>query len=137
MPPGVPVAVTKRTTSVIRPAALLAGSPAVFPAEAQVYKDYGMWHETWGFGPMLFGVLMMIIFWAAIFALAALLVRWIAGWGTQREQPPLKSSAVEILEERFAAEKSISRNSRTGVACSPARPTSNAQLEVRIGERGL
>ncbi len=102
MPPGVPVVVTKRTTSVIRPAALLAGIPAVLPAEAQVYKDYGMWHETWGFGPMLFGVLMMILFWAAIFALAALLVRWIAGWGTQREQPPLKSSAVEILEERFA-----------------------------------
>lgn len=70
------------------------------PAEAQVYRD-GMEH-MWGWGPMLFGGLMMILFWAAVVALVVLLVRWLAGLGPAREQRPYKSSAIEILEERFA-----------------------------------
>ena len=73
---------------------------AALPAEAQVYRD-GMWHG-WGWGPMLFGGLMMVLFWAAVITLVVLLVRWLAGPGTTREQRPYKSSAIEILEERFA-----------------------------------
>lgn len=71
------------------------------PVEAQVYRD-GMWHNTWGWGPMLLGGLMMILFWAAVITLVVLLVRWLVGLGTTREQRPYRSSAIEILEERFA-----------------------------------
>lgn len=73
---------------------------SAMPAAAQVYRD-GMWHG-WSWGPMLLGGLMMILFWAAVITLVVLLVRWLAGLGTTREQRPYKSSAVEILEERFA-----------------------------------
>lgn len=73
---------------------------SAMPAAAQVYRD-GMWHG-WGWGPMLFGGLMMVLFWAAVITLVVLLVRWLAGPGTTREQRPYKSSAIEILEERFA-----------------------------------
>lgn len=73
---------------------------AALPAEAQVYRD-GMWY-SWGWGPMLLGGLMMVLFWAAVITLVVLLVRWLAGLGTTREQRPYKSSAIEVLEERFA-----------------------------------
>ena len=73
----------------------------VLPAEAQVYRE-GIWHYTWGWGPMLLGGLMMVLFWAAVITLVVLLVRWLAGLGTTREQRPYKSTAIEILEERFA-----------------------------------
>lgn len=79
------------------------GSLAAFPVEAQFDRDgVVLWHGTWGWGPMFFGALMMILFWAAVIALAVLLVRWLAGMASAREQRPLRSSALEILEERFA-----------------------------------
>ena len=71
------------------------------PVEAQVYRD-GMWHNSWGWGPMLLGGLMMVLFWAAVITLVVLLVRWLVGVGTTREQRHYRSSAIEILEERFA-----------------------------------
>jgi len=84
-----------------RQAALLlapwAGSVAL-PAEAQVYRE-GVWY-VWGWGPMLLGALLMIVFWTAVITLVVLLVRWLVG--TPREQSPSKPSAIEILEERFA-----------------------------------
>ncbi len=84
-----------------RQAALLlapwAGSVAL-PAEAQVYRE-GVWY-VWGWGPMLLGALLMIVFWTAVITLVVLLVRWLVG--TPREQHSSKPSAIEILEERFA-----------------------------------
>jgi len=67
-------------------------------AEAQVYRE-GVWY-AWGWGPMLLGALLMIVFWTAVITLVVLLVRWLVG--TPREQHSSKPSAIEILEERFA-----------------------------------
>lgn len=73
------------------------------PADAQVYRDgMGMWHGTWGWGAMFLGGLMMILFWAAVITLVVLLVRWLSGAGIAREQRPARSTAIDILEERFA-----------------------------------
>ncbi len=88
-----------------RPAAqmssMLAASLAASPVAAQVYGDgVGMWHGTWGWGHMVVGGLMMLLFWAAVIALIVLIVRWLSG--SAREQRPPDRSALEILEERFA-----------------------------------
>lgn len=77
-------------------AACLAASPVA----AQGYEDMGMWHGTWGWGHMLVGGLMSVLFWAAVIALVVLLVRWLAGSADQRR--PANASALEILEQRFA-----------------------------------
>lgn len=89
-----------------RPAArmsgvVLAASLAASPIAAQIYGDgVGMWHGTWGWGHMMAGGLMMLLFWAAVITLIVLIVRWLSG--TAREQRPASRSALEILDERFA-----------------------------------
>ena len=59
-----------------------------------------MWHGTWGWGHMVVGGLMMLLFWAAVIALIVLIVRWLSG--APRGQRAPSRSALEILEERFA-----------------------------------
>jgi putative membrane protein len=64
-----------------------------------------MWDGMWdgGYGHMFFGGISMIIFWAAIVALVALSVRWVAtGVQTNAAPPPGASTPKQILEERFA-----------------------------------
>jgi putative membrane protein len=53
-----------------------------FQAQAQDYADRpGYWHYggDWGWGHMLFGSLMMILFWGGIIVLIVLAVRWLGG----------------------------------------------------------
>ncbi|PJK30341.1 hypothetical protein CVT23_07355 [Minwuia thermotolerans] len=67
-------------------------------------QGYTHGHGDWGWGHMLFGGIMMVLFWGGVIALIILLVRWLgsshgqsfAGGNGQR------SSARHILDERFA-----------------------------------
>jgi putative membrane protein len=75
---------------------------AASPAFAQYYGDHGMWWgHGWGFGGMMFGGLLMIVFWGSIIVLAVLAVRWIAGSGSERQAPP-RQNPLDVLKERFA-----------------------------------
>ena len=83
---------------------LLAGLSVAFPALAQRYDEVpGFWHPAWGWGHMLFGGLMMIIFWGAIAVLIVLLARWLG----RSDAPDVATSSrhptpLEILQERYA-----------------------------------
>jgi putative membrane protein len=87
----------------IRVAAALGFAPSVAaPASAQLYEDrFGMWHGGWGWGHMAVGGFLMVLFWAAVIALAVMLVRGLAGGG-RRDDLPSRSTALDVLEERFA-----------------------------------
>jgi putative membrane protein len=74
-------------------------------AHAQYYGgDYPhMWGGGWGWGGMILGPLIMILFVAATIAVVVLLVRWIGGGSTPSVPPPATGkSALDILKERFA-----------------------------------
>jgi len=92
---------SKHTTVLATPAILTA-----FPALAQSPADRpGYWHPgwDWGWGHMIFGSLMMILFWGAIIFVIVLAVRWWGGGpsrGTGQERSGKR--ALDILEERFA-----------------------------------
>ena len=92
-------------------AALLRGLPAVvaicaiaLPALAQAPADRpGYWHPDWGWGHMIFGSLMMILFWGGIILLIILAVRWIGGGPSgEHASPAARKTPVDILQERFA-----------------------------------
>ncbi len=76
------------------------------PALAQTPVDRAAyWHPgwDWGWGHMIFGSLMMILFWGGIILAIVVAVRWIGrnpshGAGSV---PPGKR-ALDILQERFA-----------------------------------
>lgn len=74
------------------------------PAMAQTAggrPDY--WHYGWSWGHMVFGSLMMILFWGVIVVAIVLAVRWL-GSGSSQATPSatLRNKALDILEERFA-----------------------------------
>jgi putative membrane protein len=72
-------------------------------ATAQADNWGGGWHDGWGWGHMLFGSFMMLLFWGGLVILLVLAVRWI-GAGSPRgsdERVP-ESRALGLLEERFA-----------------------------------
>lgn len=85
--------------------ALPAGlSPAWFPfaAVAQDYGDRGpLWAHGWGWewGHMLFGSIMMVLFWGGLILVVVLAVRWL---GAGAGRAPGRKGSLEILEERFA-----------------------------------
>ncbi len=56
-----------------------------------------MWDHGWG--GMIFGPLMMIVFIALTVAVVVLVVRWLGGGPAQGSRP---KAALEILDERFA-----------------------------------
>lgn len=65
--------------------------------------------EQWGYMPwygMIFGPIVMIAVLAAAVAVVVIIVRWLAGGSSAGPTPPAehrsKSTALEILEERFA-----------------------------------
>ncbi len=59
-----------------------------------------MWGHGWG--GMIFGPLMMIVFIALTVAVVVLVVRWLGGAGGGPAQGSKPKAALEILEERFA-----------------------------------
>jgi len=67
-------------------------------AQGPADRDW-MWHPAWGWGHMMFGGLMMIVFWGSLIVLVVLLVRWLSGGGGALQS---RSSALQILQERFA-----------------------------------
>ena len=91
---------------IIRKCLAVAIAPAMFwpaIASAQMNERSGeYWHADWGWGHMVFGSFMMVIFWALVIAAAVLVVRSISGRPhSGRDQLP-RISALEILRERYA-----------------------------------
>lgn len=73
------------------------------PALAQFSTDRDWWHPAWGWGHMMFGGVMMIVFWGGIILLVVLLVRWAGGSGdVGRFGAHSRHTPLEILKERFA-----------------------------------
>lgn len=81
------------------PAALIS-----IPAFAQTQADRpDYWHYGWGWGHMIFGSVMMIVFWGGIILAIVLAIRWLGGGSGQRAEPqPRTKAALDILHERFA-----------------------------------
>lgn len=73
------------------------------PAQAQGLDGRDWWHPAWGWGHMMFGGLMMIVFWGGVILLIALLFRWIGGGRDDgRHGTSSRLTALDILKERFA-----------------------------------
>ena len=72
------------------------------PAVAQTYGDHPHMGD-WGWGGMIFGLIMMIVFIAVAVVVVVLLVRWLGGpgHGGALHSAPGKMS-LDILKERFA-----------------------------------
>ncbi len=84
-------------------AALLAALSVPMLAWADQVGEAGSGHgQMWGhgWGGMIFGSLMMIVFIALIVGVVVLVVRWLGGGGPAQGSKP--KAALEILEERFA-----------------------------------
>ncbi len=94
--------------------AVLAALPAqvftALPAQAQAAAqrpEYWQPDWDWGWGHMIYGSVMMIVFWAGIILLIVLAFRWLGGGRRQEtgqgtQAPPPGTRALEILQERFA-----------------------------------
>ncbi len=86
--------------------ALLIAVPATalmtVPAVAQTYGDHP-YMGAWGWGGMILGPIMMIVFIAVAVVVVVLLVRWLGGpgHGGVLHSPPGKTP-LDILKERFA-----------------------------------
>ncbi len=80
--------------SVLQPLPGLAQGPVDRP-------DY--WHWGWGWSHMIFGSLMMILFWGGIVLVIVLAVRWLGGRSSHGPQPPaVHRTPLELLQERYA-----------------------------------
>ncbi len=76
---------------------------ASFQVHAQGYAERPGWHYDWGWGHMLFGSLMMVLFWGGIILVIVLLVRWIgSGSAGGAGAPSAGKTPLDILRERFA-----------------------------------
>ena len=79
---------------------------ASLPALAQTATDRpDYWHYgwEWGWGHMLFGSMMMILFWGGIIFVIVLATRWLGGRSSQDAAPTApRGSALDIVEQRFA-----------------------------------
>ncbi len=88
-------------TALAAPAAL-----ASLPALAQTPAGrVGYWHDgwDWGWGHMMFGGLMMVVFWSGIILLIVFTVRRLgSGPSHGAGLPPSGKRALDILQERFA-----------------------------------
>ncbi len=64
-----------------------------------------LWGQGFSWGWMLFGGLMMILFWGGIIALIVVAIRSLTGAGSSTANPTptnTNSSALRILKERYA-----------------------------------
>ena len=62
-----------------------------------------MWHSVDGMGWwMLWGGLMMVLFWGAIIALAVWAVQSLSGGSGRRTEGPSRMSPLDIAKERYA-----------------------------------
>lgn len=86
--------------------ALLAATAGLMPlsAQAQTYERSGWGHGwDWGWGGMMFGGVMMIVFWGGLIALIVLAVRSFGGGSAQGHAASASGkTARNILESRFA-----------------------------------
>jgi len=82
----------------------LGSALAALPAYAQTATNRpGYWHDDWGGGHMLFGGLMMTLFWGGIILVIFLVVRWMGGGSPHGSTAPTsRNKALGILQERFA-----------------------------------
>jgi len=90
----------KATLSAL-PASLVSLPVLAQPSDDR--QDY--WHHgwDWGWGHMIFGSLMMILFWGGVILAIILAVRWIGGGFYHGSSPSAeRKTPHEILEERFA-----------------------------------
>jgi len=83
---------------------MLAAALATLPALAQPAGRPDYWHYggAWGWGHMMFGGLMMVLFWGGLVLVIVLAVRWLS---QGRPGPGARLSsdrALEILKERYA-----------------------------------
>lgn len=71
-------------------------------AAAQNYEPY-MHYHGWGdgWGGMIFGPLMMIVFLAAVVVLVVVAIRWLAGAG-HPAAPAGRAGPLDVLKDRFA-----------------------------------
>ena len=83
-------------------AAALAALPAF--AQAPVERSGDCYHGwDWGWGHMMFGSLMMVLFWGAVIVVILLAVRWLAARDSQGAgSPGPGKTALDILHERLA-----------------------------------
>lgn len=84
----------------------LSGVIVSLPAHAQAAAERpGYWHYAgdWGWGHMIFGSVMMLLFWGVIIVGIVLVVRWLSsGPSHGTASAPAKNRPLEILQERFA-----------------------------------
>jgi putative membrane protein len=87
----------------------LVGLLLPLSALAQGYQDrHYMWEGGWGWGHMIFGSAMMIVFFGGIIVLVVLAVRWLGGSGSNsghgmgQDSGSGGPSAIDILRGRFA-----------------------------------
>ena len=86
---------------------LLAATVMSLPARAQPstgrpdYWHYG-WDWDWGWGHMLFGSLMMVLFWGAIIFVIVLVVRSLSGGTSGAAGRVTRKRPLDVLQERFA-----------------------------------
>lgn len=82
--------------------AVLVTALMAVPAVAQTYSDHPHM-GAWGWGGMVLGPIMMIVFLAVAVVVVVLLVRWLGGPGNggALHNPPGKTP-LDILNERFA-----------------------------------
>ncbi len=85
---------------------LLAATVMSLPAQAQTLADRSdYWHYgwDWGWGHMLFGSVMMVLFWGGIILVIVLAVRWLGGESSQKPMRVASDkTALQILKDRFA-----------------------------------
>lgn len=70
------------------------------PQAVATSHQFANWHYGWGWGHMIFGLLMMILFWGGIILAIVYVVRSTHSGGTNRQ--PNDKSPLDILNERFA-----------------------------------
>ncbi|MDX1594568.1 MAG: SHOCT domain-containing protein [Gammaproteobacteria bacterium] len=73
-------------------------------AQAQSYAGHhgpmGDW--SWGWGGMILGPIMMLVFLAATVAVVVLVIRWLGGNPADPAGPDKSQKPLDILKERYA-----------------------------------
>lgn len=84
-------------------AAAVLSAPLATNAYAQGYYGHGQYGgDGWGWGHMIFGPLMLILFIAVAVTVVVLIVRWLGGGGHAPAGGPPVRTALDILRERYA-----------------------------------